>query len=266
MTGHYITDFLKNTKYHNKLEIISHFDIKISNKPHVYFSHGVGENIEIANKPYNSDYYLCWNKAEYKYLTKLNKRVYLVGSIYNEETFPRFRKPEYLTYIPMHSFRQDLEMRSGQKLPDNVDIPDLVYPILTANQLQHRVIKEGLYNHVTSLVDDSNKDYFRGHNILSSDRYANSEESIASHFRKCRLLYEQTDTAIVDLYGTWDLVAANHNIKLDYRRGNEVPLNYQIEKQESFIAHNYKDMIDMPMKDNKKLIMEALDEIYSQTK
>ena len=118
---------------------------------------------------------------------------------------------------------------------------------------------------MTSLVDDSNRDYFRGHNILSSNRYDSSEESISSHFRKCRLLYEQTETAIVDITGTWDLVAANHGIKLDYRRKKEVPLNNQQEYIEEFIERNYEDMIDMPMKDNKKLILEALDEIYEQS-
>lgn len=262
---HYINNFLKDSKYYNKLEIITHFDNKISNKPHVYISHGAGENISIANKNYNSDYYLVWNKAEYKYLSKLNKRVYLVGSIYNEETFPKFRKPEYLSYIPQHSWKKDLEARLKCKLPKNIDIPELLYPILTAEDLSDRCVSNKLYAHVTSLVDDSNRDYFKDHLILSSDRYSTSEHSIANHFRKCRLLYEQTALAIVDIYGTWDLVAANHGIKIDYRRKKEVCLHDSFEYQEAWIEKNYEDMIDMPMKDNKKLILEALDEIYEQS-
>lgn len=262
---HYVVDFLKNTKYHDKLNITSHFDVKSSDKPQVYISHGAGENVEIANKPYESDYYLCWNKAEYKYLTKLNKKVYLVGSIYNELTYPSFRKPDLLTYIPQHSFGKDIEFRTGNKLPSNIEIPtDMIYPILKPHELDKLVLEHKCYQHVTSLVDDSNKDYYWGHNLLISDRYANSEESISSHFRKCKLLYSQTKLAIVDIYGTWDIVGLNHDIKMHYRRKHETRLNQEQEKTEQFIEKNLDDMVDMPMKDNKKLILEALDEIYEQ--
>lgn len=226
-------------KYKNKIKLISHYDYRTTDDITVYLSHGAGEKAEHNYLPLNSDYYLCWCKAEYKWLTSKGKKAFLVGSVYNEMTTPEKREPSTLVYVPLHNFKEDIEERIlKSKLPNDILASSLPNPYLTKSELDSINI-----NNVTSIVDDTNQELFPGHNIIYSNR------NLIEHIYKCKKLYSIAQSCVIDSGGTFDYVGVNHGIEMKYR----------VNK-----PNNYDDLCDMPMKNNLKLIHDALDEIYGE--
>jgi hypothetical protein len=240
---HYIFNNIDINKYKDKINLISHFDKKTDDRITVYLSHGAGEKCEHNPFPLNSDFYLVWNRAEYKHITKMGKKAFLVGSTYNELTAPEKIKKNTLVYVPQHHFTQDINERyfDGNGIPDDIIIGDLLNPYLTVDELESISIDEKISRHITSIVDDTNPDYFDGHNVYNSDREK------YEHIYKCKYLYEHAKLCVADILGTFDLVAMNHGIPVKYRTEPKV---------------NMDDWLKMPMKNNSKLINDALSEIH----
>lgn len=239
---HYIYEGINLDKYKYKINLISHYDYKTDRRIHVYLSHGAGEKLEHNKQKLNSDYYLCWTKAEYDYLTKLRKKAFLVGSVYNELTTPIIKSTHNaLVYIPQHHFEKDLIERCKCVITKDMSIGELIVPYLTKEELDELAKQHNCNIHITSTVDDTNNALFEGHNIMYSNRHK------IEHIHKCQCLHETAKTCIIDVHGTFNAVAVNHGIEMVYR--TELPKNYD-------------DICTMPMKDNLKLIHDALDEIY----
>jgi hypothetical protein len=152
-------------------------------------------------------------------------------------------KKNTLVYVPQHCFAEDINERyfDGNGIPDDIIIGDLLSPYLTVKELESICIEEKISKHITSIVDDTNPDYFEGHNIQVSDRHK------YEHIYKCKYLYEHARLCVSDGVGTFDLVAMNHGIPVKYRTEPKV---------------NLDDLLKMPMKNNSKLIDDALSEIY----
>lgn len=189
------------------------FGIEDYMMPKVWIEHGIPDNHVLSREQFRKDvHYLCSNDWTYKGLKEAGMKAYHTGHIFLDKTIPEKREKRLFVYSPQHCRMEH----------HNLPVEWNNEP-LTVEKLDEFCELYECDGHVTSIVDDTQRDLFIGYNVMCSNRFLDGGQS---HFEKCKYLYENAKYVYTDIMSTFDIAAQAHGIPVLGRDKQNMPRPY----------------------------------------